>query len=88
MKKSCAAVCGGLLIVALAAACATARAPSAAPAVAAPKGTTQLPDDAVPAGFRARPDRQQAPDSVPRGRPLGQLLLTDSGGLTWHAVTF
>jgi len=53
MKKSCAAVCGGLLIVALTAGCGTAQAPSAAPAVAAPKGITQLPDGAVPAGFRA-----------------------------------
>lgn len=44
MKKSFAAVCGGLLIVALASGCGTTPAPS---------GITQLPGGPVPAGFRA-----------------------------------
>jgi hypothetical protein len=68
MKKSFATACGGLLIVALAAGCATTPAPSAArsparsaasspsvsrPATAAPAGITQPPGGPVPAGFRA-----------------------------------
>src|SRR6266496_4998063 len=68
MKKSFATACGGLLIVALAAGCATTQAPSAArsparsaasspsvsrPATAAPDGIMQPPGGPVPAGFRA-----------------------------------
>jgi len=69
MKKSFAAVCGGLLIVALAAGCGTTQAPSAArspasspslsrlasraPATAAPAGVMQPYAGPVPAGFRA-----------------------------------
>jgi hypothetical protein len=30
----------------------------------------------------------RAPGSRHRAAMLGQLLLTDNGGLTWHAVTF
>ena len=68
MKKSFATACGGLLIVALAAGCATTQAPSAArsaarsaasspsvsrPATAAPAGIMQPPGGPVPAGFGA-----------------------------------
>ena len=69
MKKSFAAVCGGLLVAGLAAGCGTTQAPSAArspasspsvsrpasraPATAAPPGVTQPSGGPVPAGFRA-----------------------------------
>ena len=68
MKKSFAAACGGLLIVALAAGCATTQAPSAArsparsaasspsvsrPATAAPDGIMRPPGGPVRAAFRA-----------------------------------
>jgi len=62
MKKSCAAVCGGLLIVALTAGCATAQAPSAArspapPAVSSPSSSRSASRPAVAAsnGFTQRP---------------------------------
>ena len=68
MKKSFAAACGGLLIVALAAGCGTTQALSATrsparsaasspsvsrPATATPAGITQPSGGPVPAGFRA-----------------------------------